>query len=205
MAALFAAGVLPSDEVDVFTQHVSTCDRCATELAELRQVTQSLHEVPVNEAAQGPPEALRQGVVVAVGQARRSHHRARRLVLSVATAAAAIALIGVGAAIPGPAGPPQEAITVTAASPRIDADASLVAHTWGTELKLVVSGLDAGTRYQVSFLNREGRRVAAGTFIGVSDRPVVCDMNAAVLRPDAARLEIASRDGVVLHAELDPP
>lgn len=202
MAALAAAGVLPADEAGEFAEHLASCRRCEAELAQLRPLAAALNEVPIGDQVADPPETLREGVVWAVRGVRRSEGRRRRFATSIAAAAAAIAFIGVGMAIPPPSGPPQEALAVTTTSDTVDAEAALVAHTWGTELKLVVEGLDAGERYSVTFIDRDGGRVPAGTFIGVDDRPIVCDMNAAVMRPDARRFEVASADGVVLAADL---
>ncbi len=203
MAALSAGGMLPREEADDFAAHVASCERCHNEVAELRAVARALNEAPMVDDPSAPPEVLKERVVWAVRGARRSQQRHRRIVSAVAAAAAAIALIGVGMAVPPPAGPPQEVLDVATTSESVDAKAALVAHTWGTELKLVVSGLDHGERYRVTFVDDDGRKVSAGTFIGVSDRPVVCDMNAAVLRPDAARVEVAAADGgVVLAADL---
>lgn len=202
MAALSAAGMLPAEEAAEFADHLASCQRCQAELAELRSIATALNQVPIGDQVADPPETLREGVVWAVRGVRRSEGRRRRVATSIAAVAAAIAFIGVGMAIPPPSGPPQESLAVTATSTTVDAQAALVAHTWGTELKLVVEGLDAGEHYRVTFIDREGERVPAGTFIGVDDRPIVCDMNAAVLRPHAQRLEVASADGVVLAADL---
>lgn len=202
MAALEAAGMLPRDEADEFAAHAASCERCEAELSELRAVAAALDDATIGEPMPEPSATLKEGVVWAVRGARRSDQRRRRLVSSIAAAAAAVAFIGVGLAIPEPSGPPQEVLDVAIAEDAVDAQASLVAHTWGTEVKLVLTGLVDGERYRVTFTDSDGRQVPAGTFIGVSDRPIVCDMNAAVLRPDATRLEIASRDGVVLTADL---
>lgn len=205
MAALSAAGMLPAGEADEFAAHLQNCRHCQTELAQLRAVAGALHEVPIGDEMSDPPSTLQERVVWAVRGERRSKQRRHRLASGIAAAAAAIAFIGVGMAIPGPSGPPQEVLAVATSSTAVDAQASLVAHTWGTEVKLVMTGLDAGAEYSVTFIDRDGQRVPAGTFIGVNDRPVVCDMNAAVLRPDATRLEVASAGEVVIEADLPAP
>ena len=85
----------------------------------------------------------------------------------------------------------------------VDASASLIAHTWGTEVNLVATGLTPGTRYTVVLVGRNGRRVTAGTFIGVSRQPVRCNLNAALLRTDAAELLVTDpRRRQVLRADL---
>ena len=203
MAALSALGALPTEESADFAAHLTTCRRCEKELFELRAIAGVIREVPMGETSSDPPDKLKESVVWAVRGARRSQHRYRRMTTSIAGAAAAIALVAVGVALPTPGGPPQEVLTVATTSTDVDAQASLVAHTWGTEVKLVVTGLDHGQHYRVALIDTDGDRIPAGTFIGVSDRPIVCDMNAAVMRPDATRMEIVSRDGaVVASADL---
>ena len=201
-AALCAAGMLPDDEAAAFSEHVASCTRCEAELDELRSIATALNNVSIGDQVADPPETLRERVVWGVRGVRRSERRRHRFAISVAAAAAAIAFIGVGMAIPPPSGPPQESLAVTTTSETVDAQAAVVAHTWGTEVNLVVEGLEPGERYRVTLIDREGERVPAGTFIGVDDRPVVCEMNAAVMRADARRLEVASRDGVVFAADL---
>jgi hypothetical protein len=94
-------------------------------------------------------------------------------------------------------------VELVAASSGVQTQAALVSHTWGTEVELVVDGLPAGRSYVVEVLDGAGRRYVAGTFLGVESRPVVCDVNAAVLRERAVRLEVTDDAGdVVLVAEL---
>lgn len=205
MAALAAADMLPDDEVALFEAHHASCRRCQEELSELGAVAGALNAVPIGADMPDPPATLKEGVVWAVRGARRADRRRSRFIPAIAAAAAAIALFGAGLALPEASGPPQERLTVATTQTAVDAQASLVAHTWGTEVKLVLTGLDAGEEYRVTLIDREGERVDAGTFIGVDDRPVVCDMNAAVLRPDATRMEVASADGVVVAADLPAP
>ena len=205
MVALAAVDALPPDEATQLEAHLAGCRHCRTELEELHAVTAAVDaaELDMSDAKPEPsPTDLRDRVVWVVAKARRSDRLRRRTVASVAAAAACLAFLAVGLAVPGPAGPPQEAIALVAPA-GVEADAALVAHTWGTELKLVVEGLDDGERYDVTFVDQDGTRVSAGTFIGVDDRPIVCDMNAALLRPDATRMEVASSDGdVVIAADL---
>lgn len=52
------------------------------------------------------------------------------------------------------------------------------------------------------FVGVDGTEFSAGEVLG-SDVPIVCRMNAAVLRGDAARMELRDTgDAVIAHAEL---
>jgi predicted anti-sigma-YlaC factor YlaD len=99
---------------------------------------------------------------------------------------------------------PREAVTFASATQGVQVvEAALIAHTWGTELELVVDGVEDGVTYTVSFLDEAGNRVDAGSFLGVADGPVDCRMNAALLRDDATGLVVRDATGeVVLEADL---
>ncbi|SDU79510.1 hypothetical protein [Jiangella alkaliphila] len=134
-------------------------------------------------------------------------------------AVAAVALIALGAAgnavigtlldDDAPTGPPgtlgaTETIAFDGEPSGIDVDASVVAHTWGTETLLDVDGLPAGETYTVVVIAVNGDEFPSGEFIG-STVPVTCAMNAAVLRQDAASIEIRDADGdTVMASELPP-
>jgi anti-sigma factor RsiW len=193
--ALAAAGALPPAEQPALEAHLAGCAACAQDLVELERVAAALR----------PPEGLEDAVVRAVARERTGAGRRRRAERLVAAAAAAVALLATGSLLPGaldrPA--PREPVQLVAADDGTAAQAALVAHTWGTEVELVVEGLPAGRSFVVQLLDDAGRRYVAGTFLGVGDRPVVCDVNAAVLRERAVRLEVTDEGGeVVLAAQL---
>ncbi len=106
-----------------------------------------------------------------------------------------------------PSGPPGtlgavEQIAVSDDVGGVDVSAEVVAHTWGTEAYLEASGLDVGATYELVFVGVDGTEFSAGEVLG-SDVPIVCRMNAAVLRGDAARMELRDTgDAVIAHAEL---
>ncbi len=99
--------------------------------------------------------------------------------------------------------PPVETISVQTAGGGIDASAGLVAHTWGTELKLEATGLRDGATYRAWFTDTDGVRTTAGTFLGTGEDAVKCSLNAALLRPAATDLTITDIGGsVVMTADL---
>lgn len=79
----------------------------------------------------------------------------------------------------------------------------LVAHTWGTETVLEIAGLPAGERYAVVLVARDGDVYQSGTFLG-SEVTIDCRMNAALLRPDVADVEIRDDEGVVVGVAHAP-
>lgn len=123
----------------------------------------------------------------------------RRWMTPVLAAACLVVGLAIGVGTPAllsvpPSGPPgtlgaieQVEVDVRAAGIRVDAD--LVAHTWGTEAVLDVTGLDVGATYSVVFVGIDGTEFSAGEMLG-SSVEIHCRLNAAVMRDDAARLEI---------------
>ncbi|MEH3076042.1 MAG: hypothetical protein PGN11_05105 [Quadrisphaera sp.] len=93
---------------------------------------------------------------------------------------------GRAAVVAGPPGTLGAVERVSAqTSAGVGATASVVAHTWGTETLLELTGLEAGRTYQVVVVDDAGTAVVAGTLIGTGGE-VDCTMNAAVLRADAS-------------------
>jgi len=82
---------------------------------------------------------------------------------------------------------PVEAISLQA-SEGVTATGGLINHTWGTELLLDVSGLEAGTTYVVDYRLADGSTVVAGSLLGVADVVMKCRFNAAPLRADVRRI-----------------
>lgn len=82
-------------------------------------------------------------------------------------------------------------------------DAAFVAHTWGTEAVLDVTGTRPGAVYVVYVVDEQGRDVEAGAFLG-SAVEVHCRMNAAVLREDVAGLRVADASGVTVATATAP-
>lgn len=129
--------------------------------------------------------------------------------------AAACLLVGlvIGAGVPAltstpPSGPPGtlgavEPIELGAVEAGVDVEADLVAHTWGTEAVLDVTGLEAGETYAVVFIGADGTEFSAGEMLG-SAVAIHCRLNAAVLRQDAARLEIRGDGAEVIAAAVLP-
>jgi hypothetical protein len=98
---------------------------------------------------------------------------------------------------------PTEAVTFTQVAPGVGVEGELIAHTWGVEVNLVATGLEDGQRYDAWLVRRDGTQVSAGSFVGVSARPVVCKLNDAVLLEDAQTFVVTLPDGeVVMEAPL---
>jgi len=212
----YLLGGLPESDAGRVRAHLDACPSCRGELAVLTPVAHALSEVgevgPSGLPPQsGPPPSLLDRIERQVRDEAHDRRRARTLRAGLAALAAAAAVIAIGAGgvfLGGslaPAAPavPLEAVAVEELVPRTQADADLVAHSWGVEVKLVATGLEDGGAYRLEVLGRNGDRFPAGAFLGTGDKPLRCNLNAAVLREDAASFQVRDAAGqVVLRADL---
>ena len=110
-------------------------------------------------------------------------------------------------AAPEVEGPPGElgafeTVDFIAEEPDVSVDGGLVAHTWGTETVLEMQGVPLNAAFEVVLVDRAGADRSSGSFLG-SAVTIDCRMNAAVLRPDVAEIEIrTSRGGLLARAAL---
>lgn len=206
-----ALGLLTSPERQVLDRHLSTCEQCRDELAALTGVTGRLAALTPEDAETlhlgSSPRRADDVLARVAADATRERRSARRLqhVLGAAASVSVLiaGLVTAGALDAQDASPvPMEAVTV-AAPAGVDASADLVAHTWGVEIKLQATGLQAGRAYSVQVLTTDGRVTDAGAFIGTGERTLNCNLNTSVLRPDADAFMVLDDGGAqVLTADL---
>jgi hypothetical protein len=138
----------------------------------------------------------------------------RRRPWLVALGAAACVAVGAGGVllgqpnVPGPpTGPPGtlgaiEQISFSGEPSGVDIDGSLIAHTWGTETILNMTGLTDAVAYNVVLVTVAGESLDSGSFLG-STVAIDCEMNAAVMREAVASVEIQDESGtIVAKAQL---
>ena len=184
------------------------------EISELRSTAEAIALLQ-NWETVNPDESLRNRVIAAV---REDHNdvapRSRSRWWAAAGVAAGV-VIGVAGAVSvdsvrstPPSGPPGtlgavEHIEFIGEPDGVTLVGDLVAHTWGTETILEIDGLPAGQRYAVVLVGRDGDVYESGTFLG-SEVTIDCRMNAAVLRPDVADVEIRDGAGAVIGVAHAP-
>ncbi len=162
LTAAYALDALAADERREFETHLSDCERCRTELAELSGTVGALAY-----AAEGPapPEELRNRILVAAREdlpnvvALRPHRT--RLYAGAALAAAACAALAIGLWVGLSGGSEKSKLALTVAPS-------------GTA-QLAVSGLDpapAGKVYEV-WVIAAGKPVPAAVFAGGGETVVV--------------------------------
>ena len=202
-------GLLTSPERRRLDAHLAACGACRDELAALSAVGARLAEVPTDVALEQQETSARrtEAVLAAVAGARRLERRRAQRLQALLAAAASVVVLAAGlvtaqALDDEPAAVPLEAVAVRSQE-GVDARADLVAHTWGVEIKLVAAGLAPGRPYTVQVTTDAGEVVDAGAFLGTGERALRCNLNASVLRPDAASFAVLDEAGrQVLSAQL---
>lgn len=162
-----------------------------TARAEAREADRAADEAPAPAPAdEGPGDGGS-----AAGPSRR------RLLWMGAAAAGGLAagITGTALVVGGddaPA-PPTEPVAALTTAPGVEADAQLIAHTWGLEVLLDVSGLAPGTAYAMTFVGPADTVTSAGGFVG-AEGLMRCRNNGSVLRPEVSRFEVTDPTGAVV-------
>lgn len=222
LIAAAVAGELTPGENDEFARLRAEHPWIDDELRSLRSIGDRVHAADVEWTDAAATEALRARIVgIPIPSDRPSASAApvveriparRRWMTPVLAAACLVVGVAIGIGTPAlltttPTGPPGtlgavEPLDVRDESVGLRVDAELVAHTWGTEAVLDVTGLAVGETYSVVFIGADGTEFSAGEMLG-STVEIHCRLNAAVLREDAVRLEIRNEDATpVALAEL---
>lgn len=213
----YLLGALSAEERVALEAHLEGCAGCRAERDDLLPVAGMLGDLrrSAPQAARAEPVPAGLDARVLTRLEREGAHElrtawARRAGLAVLAGAAAAAVLVLGLAItddgPAEVAVPTEPVELVVSDDDVDADAALINHTWGVEVRLTASGFDDGRRYRVVIVGTDGRRHPAGAFVGVGGREMVCNLNSAVLRPDASGFEVRDRRGVVVvSSRFDGP
>lgn len=207
----YVLGHLDQAEEDAVRAHLSTCDECRAELAELQPVANALAAARRRPPTAIPTPRTLLGRVESAVAAEAGRRRRARLVRSVTTLAAAAALIVVAAfgvatfidRTPDAPVPENVAVQVESSLTDVTATAGLIAHTWGIEIKLVAAGLELGSPYRAVVVSTDGDRVPAGQFVGTGANTITCSLQTSVLRADATGFMIVDdQDQIVISSDF---
>lgn len=136
-AAAYVLGALPAAERSAFEAHLAGCPDCRQTVSDLAGIPGLLSRVSADDLADPlpVPDTLVPGLLRAV---RRSGRRRRLVVGALSAAAVVLAVAGTAVVVnssDNPERPAMTAMTAVVDSP-VTASASLVAHPWGTEVRM---------------------------------------------------------------------
>jgi putative zinc finger protein len=207
----FLLGKLDGGERAAMQTHLNSCPICQAEVRELEPVVAALADAApdrIDEDPRPPWDLEELTLAPILGEIHLARRRRRRFQWS-ALAAAAICVVVIGLAgvsllletVPAHA----EELSFSQEAPGVEGEEGhLIARAWGTEIRLVASGLRKGLTHRVTLVSEDGERVDAGTFRGTGNKPLRATFNAALLRKDAARLEVRTPDGELVFS-AEPP
>ena len=206
----FLLGKLDGGERAAMQTHLNSCPICQAEVRELEPVVATLARAAPDwiDEDPWPPGDLKELTLAPIlGEIHRARRRRRRVPWS-ALAAAAICVVVIGLAgftwfletVPAHA----EELSFSKVPSGVEVEGDLIARAWGTEIRLLASGLRKGQTHRVTLVSEDGERVDAGTFFGTGDKQLSATFNAALWHKDAAKLEVRTPDGELVFV-AEPP
>jgi hypothetical protein len=194
--------MLEPDQRTAVSAHLDGCAECRAELDFVAPAAELLPLATPDRVSEypAPPPELGERILAGVRAERAPSVRARRARQLVASYVVAV-LMGVGAGVAAahaafaPEQAPLEGVATNVHDGRVDAEAELIPHTWGVEIRLTGAGFEEGRTYQATLFDAQGAAHPAGEFVGVGGEPMVCNLNSALLRDDAVGFEITDESG----------
>src|ERR671921_910289 len=197
----FVLGKLEGADLEAVQAHLDGCPFCRAEARELGPVVAALADADPDRIDEYPrPPGGLEGWTLApiLKEIRFSRGRRSWWSWSALSAAAIFAVvIGLAAGLSWLVEPAvaMEPLSFSKAPGVKQPRGYLIAHNWGTEIRLAASGLRDGETYRVTLVSEDKKRVNAGTFIGAGDELSTGTFTAALSRKDAARLEVRAPGG----------
>lgn len=198
----YALDMLEPDQRAAVSAHLDGCAECRAELDFVAPAAELLPLADPDRVSElpSPPPELGERILAGVRAERAPRVRAGRARQLVAACVVAL-LVGVGAGVaaghaafaPDPV--PLESVATTVHDGGVDAEAELIPHTWGVEIRLTGTGFEEGRTYRATLFDEEGAEHPAGEFVGVGGDPMVCNLNSALLREEAVGFEITDESG----------
>lgn len=169
-------------------RHVASCRGCSEEVEGVRRVMRtferadSLRVASAFEASKAPPVTLTR----VRGRVRR---RAAAGIASLVLAACAAFMTVVVTS--------GNDTRTSVASVQVAQDGEMIAHPWGTEIPVSLSGLEGGGTYRLMTGNARGERVQAGSVqaSGPSHDPMRVRLTTAMSKDTITTLYIQDADG----------
>lgn len=163
--AAYLLDALEPDETQRLRRHLPGCPQCRPEYDQLRGLPDELRRLGSSDVhdivapTELPAELCDE--LLAKATARRSRRTRRRML--VLTAAAAAASVIAGLALPRSA----DSLTVSATDPQthVHADITLTARSWGTQIRLRLSGVASAQQCMLVVGSAQDQRDVAATWV----------------------------------------
>ncbi|PAU47030.1 hypothetical protein [Streptomyces albireticuli] len=174
---------------DPLARHAASCEGCAQETEGVRRVVRTFERADFLRVPSALPEPSGTTVVDTV----RARMPVRRL---VAAGIASLVLAACAAFVTVVADAGDDTRT-SVASVHVAQDGEMIAHPWGTEIPVSLSGLRAGGTYRLMTGDSGGERVQAGSVrvSGRGEAPLRVRMTTAMSKDAVVTLYVQDADG----------
>ncbi|MEU5693801.1 zf-HC2 domain-containing protein [Actinosynnema sp. NPDC020468] len=215
----YVLGALDPREGRAVEEHLATCPRCRSELAELRAMEEAMGGVPPEALLDGPPEGgdlLLQRTLRQVRRERGAQLTRRRVGVGVAAAAVVAVVLGGGFAVgrgtaPEPVAQPGTSVPAPPSGTKVG---STTDPTTGARMTVQVrpaagwvrvnasvGGIGQGRKCRLVVVGKDGSRQEAGSWL-VSQlgekEGTNLDGSALIAPDDVAAVEVVDFDGRLL-------
>lgn len=202
----YLLGALSAQERTAFEQHLTGCAECRSRLAEIEQVPILLAAVdPGDVAAAGlpamqveqPPDTLWPGLLRRAAAERRRRQRLMTALGAVAAACVLALALVLWPHTTSSGHPVPRALVAVMRSP-VQADATLVAKTWGTQIELhcrYSGGGDRDLPYLLVVHDQHGRPEKLGTWTLPPGGDIRFSAGTALRPAQISRIDVALLNG----------
>jgi putative zinc finger protein len=168
----YALGQLPADERAGLEAHLEGCPACRAEADSLAPIAGLLPLADPNRFSRPAPQPspqLAERIAATIGGERQTTGKRRQrrrfaLGFSGAAVAAAAAVLALVILPGGSGGNPEQRVDFASLPAGVKIDATLEPHSYGTQIRMYVSGIRSGTLCRVFLRGPHGAKVPAGTF-----------------------------------------
>jgi hypothetical protein len=210
--AAYVLDALEPDETEELRLHLADCVECLPEYEELRGLPTLLrHLTPSDVDEIGVPVELPDGMyedLLARAAARRTKRSRRHKLTLAATVAAVVAGFVTGMAVPRDHAPAPAAVStvVAATDPHtwVHANITLTSQSWGTQIRLRLSGVAWNQQCMLVVSAADGRRDVAASWVATYQGSFDVTGTTAIAVRQIRHLDIVTTTGQRL-VSVPPP
>jgi hypothetical protein len=208
--AAYVLDALEPDEAAELRLHLTDCAECQPEYEELQGLPNLLHHLTPSEVDEiVVPVELPNGMceeLLARAAARREQRSRRRLLTVAATLAAVAVGFITGVALPRDHPPTPVSTVVAATDPHtwVHADITLTSQSWGTQIRLRLSGVAWNEQCMLVVSAADGRRDVAASWVATYQGSFDVTGTTAIAVQQIRHLDIVTTTGQRL-VSVPPP